>query len=170
VIVGAVLGIAFIGVMNRLTRGDPTIGFGIALALAVPAAAVVGNDGRAARTRGSIGGLLATRWLEALPALRSRLEGVVLTGLGGGFVALITSVESVVAAVEPCSSSSTRSSSPVLFSPRPPSADSRSARSSRGGRRSATGDRSFDRRALPMTIADAGPTFSAAMRVDYDRI
>ncbi|WP_176548178.1 phosphatase PAP2 family protein [Natrinema sp. CBA1119] len=101
VIVGAVLGIAFIGVMNRLTRGDPTIGFGIALALAVPAAAVVGTTDALLGLGGSIGGLLATRRLEALPALRSRLEGVVLTGLGGGFVALITSVEPVVAAVEP---------------------------------------------------------------------
>jgi len=170
VIVGAVLGIAFIGVMNRLTRGDPTIGFGIALALAVPAAAVVGTTdallGLGDRSAGCSprGGSRPCQHCDP----DSRASSSPVSAADSWPSSRVSNPSSQRSS--PCSSSSTRSSSPVLFSPRPPSADSRSARSSRGGRRSATGDRSFDRRALPMTIADAGPTFSAAMRVDYDRI
>ncbi|WP_226480204.1 phosphatase PAP2 family protein [Natrinema amylolyticum] len=101
VLVGVALGIAFVAVMERVTRGDPTIGFAIALVLAVPATVVAGTDDSLLGLGGSIGGVLASRRLPALPALRSRLEAVVLVGLGGGFVALVMAVESVVATVEP---------------------------------------------------------------------
>ncbi|WP_175416993.1 phosphatase PAP2 family protein [Natrinema pallidum] len=97
VIVGAALGVAFVAVMNRLTRGDPTIGFAIALILAVPATAVVGTTDSLLGLGGSIGGLVASRRLVALPVLRSRREGVVLVGVGVGFVAVVTAVEAVVA-------------------------------------------------------------------------
>ncbi|QLK27140.1 phosphatase PAP2 family protein [Natrinema zhouii] len=102
VIVGVALGIGFLLAMNRLTRGEPTIGFAIALGLSIPAVVLVnGTSDVLLGLGGSIGGLLGSQRLPALPALRSRLEGAVLAGLGSGFVVLIKTVEPVVATVEP---------------------------------------------------------------------
>lgn len=102
VLVGVALGIAFVAVMERLSRGDPTVGFAIALALAVPAVLVVGPTTDALLgLGGSIGGLLGSRRLVAQPELRSRLEGAALVVAGGGFVAAVRAAEPVVAAIEP---------------------------------------------------------------------
>lgn len=102
VIVGAVLGVAFVVAMDRLTRGDPAVGFAVALALSVPAFAIAGgNEDALLGLGGSIGGLLGSRRLPALPALRSRLEGAALLVVGIGFVALVRGLESAVATVEP---------------------------------------------------------------------
>ncbi|ELY67831.1 phosphatase PAP2 family protein [Natrinema versiforme] len=102
VIVGAALGVGFVVAMDRLTRGDPTIGFAVALALSVPAIALAGGRGDALLgLGGSIGGLLSSLRLSALPALRSRLEGVALVVLGGSFVGVVQTVESAVASIEP---------------------------------------------------------------------
>ena len=108
VIVGAALGVAFLVAMNRVTRGDPTRGFALAVCFAIPALVVTGaGDDALLGIGGSIGGLLATHRLEeyAAPALRSRLEGVVLVGVGvGGIVAIralesLTGLEPVLAAL-----------------------------------------------------------------------
>ena len=102
VIVGAALGVAFVVVMNRLTDGDPTTGFAIALVLSIPAVVIVGGTtDPMLGLGGSIGGLLGSRRLPALPALRSRLEGLVLLTVGGGFVAVVQIAETVVETVEP---------------------------------------------------------------------
>ncbi|WP_222917722.1 phosphatase PAP2 family protein [Natrinema sp. SYSU A 869] len=102
VLVGAALGVAFVAVMERLSRGDPTNGFAIALALSVPAIVVAsGTEDALLGLGGSIGGVIGSRRLPALPALRSRLEGVALVVLGGTFVAVVQTVESAVAPIEP---------------------------------------------------------------------
>ncbi|MFC6768239.1 phosphatase PAP2 family protein, partial [Natrinema soli] len=102
VIVGAVLGIAFVVAMDRLSGSDPTIGFAVALVLAVVAVLVVGPiEDVLLGLGGSIGGLLGSQRLSALPALRSRFEGVVLAGVGGGFVAVVQQIGSAVASIEP---------------------------------------------------------------------
>ncbi|WP_254761604.1 phosphatase PAP2 family protein [Natrinema marinum] len=102
VIAGAVLGIAFVIAMDRLTGGDPTTGFAIALVLAVPAVVVAGGtEDSLLGLGGSIGGLLGSRQLTALPDLRSRLEGAILVAVGGGFVVVLRGLEAIVGAVEP---------------------------------------------------------------------
>ncbi|WP_254524814.1 phosphatase PAP2 family protein [Natrinema caseinilyticum] len=102
VIVGVALGIAFVIAMNRLTGGDPTNGFTIAVCLSIPAVFIVGGTEDALLgLGGSVGGLVASRRLAALPELRSRLEGGVLVGVGGSFVAVVRELESVVAPVDP---------------------------------------------------------------------
>ena len=102
VIVGAVLGVAFVIVMNRFTGGDPTIGFAIALGLSLPAVVIAGGTADSLLgLGGSIGGLLGSRRLPALPGLRSRLEGLALLVVGGGFVVAVQAAESAVETVEP---------------------------------------------------------------------
>ncbi|MGM0387849.1 MAG: phosphatase PAP2 family protein [Natrinema limicola] len=102
VIVGSVLGVAFVVAMDRLTGGDPTIGFAVAFVFSVPAVVIAsGTTDSLLGLGGSIGGLLGSRRLSALPELRSRLEGLVLFVVGGGFVAVVQAAESAVEAVEP---------------------------------------------------------------------
>ncbi|WP_455449181.1 phosphatase PAP2 family protein [Natrinema thermotolerans] len=102
VIVGAALGVAFVAAMDRVTRGDPTIGFAIALALSVPAFVIAGGrEDALLGLGGALGGLLGSRRLSVLPALRSRLEAAVVLVVGVGFVALVRGLESIVTTVEP---------------------------------------------------------------------
>ncbi|MFA9417814.1 phosphatase PAP2 family protein [Natrinema sp. HArc-T2] len=102
VIVGVLLGIVFIAAMDRLTGGDPTTGFAIALVLSIPAVVIAGGTTDSLLgLGGSIGGLLGSQRLPDLPALRSRLEGFVLLVVGGGFVAVVQVAESLVETVEP---------------------------------------------------------------------
>ena len=103
VIVGAALGVAFLAAMNRVTRGDPTTGFAIAVCFAIPALVVTGAGEEALLgVGGSIGGLLATYRLEeyADPAPQSRLEGVALAAVGVGGIVAIRAIESL-AGLEP---------------------------------------------------------------------
>ncbi len=102
VIVGAVLGVAFVVAMDRLTGGDPTIGFAVAFVLSIPAVVIAGGTTDSLLgLGGSIGGLLGSRRLSALPELRSRLEGLVLLAVGGGFVAVVQAAETVVETIDP---------------------------------------------------------------------
>ncbi|QCC60910.1 phosphatase PAP2 family protein [Natrinema thermotolerans] len=102
VIVGAALGVAFVAAMDRVTRGDPTIGFAIALAFSAPAFVIAGGrEDALLGLGGALGGLLGSRRLSALPALRSRLEAAVVLVVGVGFVALVRGLESIVTTVEP---------------------------------------------------------------------
>ncbi|WP_049890151.1 phosphatase PAP2 family protein [Natronorubrum sulfidifaciens] len=97
VIVGAILGVVFIAAMNRLTRGVPAAGFTVALVLAVPAVYVTGaSEDTLLAVGGAVGGLLTAGRIDQLPDLRSRLEGVVLAVVGGGVVAGLQVVESLV--------------------------------------------------------------------------
>ncbi len=102
VIAGVVLGVAFLLGMNRVTGGDPRRGFAVALALALPALVVVGaTEDTLIALGGSIGGLLASSRIDDLPALRSRLEGAVLSVGGVTFVAAVKGLEAVVAGLAP---------------------------------------------------------------------
>lgn len=97
VIVGAILGVAFIVAMDRFSRGIPTVGFGLAVVLSTPAVYVTDASPYAVLALGSaIGGLLATCWIDRLPQLRSRLEAVALVAVGGGVALVLLTLESVV--------------------------------------------------------------------------
>ncbi len=102
VIAGLVLGVAFLFSLERLTDGRPRTGFAVALVFALPAIVVTGGAEEALiALGGAVGGLFASRYLEDLPALRSRIEGVALSALGVGFVGVMLAVESVVGGVVP---------------------------------------------------------------------
>lgn len=102
VIAGAVLGAGFLVAMNRLTRGDPQRGFALALVLAVPALVVTGlAEDAVLAFGGALGGLAGSSRLDALPALRSRVEGGLLAVVGCGFIISIVVVESAVDSVVP---------------------------------------------------------------------
>lgn len=97
VIVGAILGVAFVAAMNRLSRGMPTVGFAVAVALAIPAVYVTGAAVYAVLALGgAIGGLLTAGWIDRLPPLRSRLEGAVLVVVGSGVLVALQLAEAVV--------------------------------------------------------------------------
>ena len=102
VLVGGALGVAFLLVLERLVGSDPRRGFAIAVFLALPAIVVTGGaDEGLIALGGGLGGLLASSRLESLPALRSRLEGALLSLGGLAFVAVAVVVESVVGWFEP---------------------------------------------------------------------
>lgn len=97
VIAGLALGVAFLVALERLTDGQPRTGFAVALVVAVPAIVVTGGAEEALiALGGAVGGLFASRHLEDLPALRSQIEGVILSASGVGFVGVMLVVESVV--------------------------------------------------------------------------
>ncbi|WP_440771088.1 phosphatase PAP2 family protein [Natronorubrum sp. DTA28] len=97
VVVGAILGVAFVTTMSRVCRGMPTIGFAVALALAIPAVYVTGAAAYAILALGAaIGGLLTTGWIDRLPRLRSRLEGAVLVAVGITVIVALRIVETIV--------------------------------------------------------------------------
>ncbi|ELY40404.1 phosphatase PAP2 family protein [Natronorubrum tibetense] len=97
VIVGAILGVVFVAAMNRVSRGMPTVGFTVAAALAVPAVYVTNAAAYAVLALGAaIGGLLTAGWIDRLPQLRSRLEGLVLVIVGGSVLVALRIVETVV--------------------------------------------------------------------------
>lgn len=104
VIVGALLGVVFVVSLETVTRGDPRRGFAVATLLALPAVAVTGlAHGALIALGGGIGGLLVSAYhdLEALPPLRSPLEGVVLSVGGAGFVVGVLALESVLGGFDP---------------------------------------------------------------------
>ncbi|SDJ49427.1 phosphatase PAP2 family protein [Natronorubrum texcoconense] len=97
VVVGAILGVAFVTAMSRVSRGMPTVGFAVALALAIPAVYVTGAAAYAVLALGAaIGGLLTTGWIDRLPRLRSRLEGAVLVAVGITVIVALRIVETIV--------------------------------------------------------------------------
>lgn len=99
VIAGAGLGVAFVAVMERLSRGDPRRGFAIGAVLAVPAIAVTSGEATVLAMVGlgaSVGGLIGTTRLGHLPTLRSRREAIVLVVVGLGFVVAVTVLESAL--------------------------------------------------------------------------
>ena len=102
VLVGAILGIAFLFVLARLVAGDLRRGFAIAAVLAIPSIVVTGGADQALiALGGGLGGLAVSSRLEDLPALRSRLEGAILALGGLAFVAVAVVVESIVGWFEP---------------------------------------------------------------------
>ncbi|WP_440764068.1 phosphatase PAP2 family protein [Natronorubrum sp. DTA7] len=97
VVVGAILGVAFVTAMSRVSRGMPTVGFAVALALAIPAVYVTGAAAYAVLALGAaIGGLLTTGWIDRLPRLRSRLEGAVLVAVGIAVIVALRIVETIL--------------------------------------------------------------------------
>lgn len=100
VIVGAIVGAAFLAILFRFTPPDPRIGFGLGLVL-VPIAAVLtgGSENTLLGMGAAIGGSVAVRYLSAIPPLRSPAEGVVLVAVGLAFLVAVSVLES--AFVEP---------------------------------------------------------------------
>lgn len=97
VIAGVGLGIAFLVVMNRLTGGVPLVGFAAALVLAIPAVVLTDAAANAVLALGgAVGGVLTAGRIDRLPRLRSRLEALALVAIGGGVVAGLQLLESVV--------------------------------------------------------------------------
>ncbi|ARS89099.1 phosphatase PAP2 family protein [Natrarchaeobaculum aegyptiacum] len=102
VVVGIALGIVVLASVVRLTRADPTRIFLLALVVSIPAVALTGgSDDALLGLGGAIGGLLAGRSVDQLPALRSPLEGVVLVGVAGSVTVAIRALESVVGSARP---------------------------------------------------------------------
>ncbi|QSW99608.1 phosphatase PAP2 family protein [Haloterrigena alkaliphila] len=98
VIVGALLGIAFVGAMDRFTRGDPRLGFAVAVVLAAVAVPVAGvTEDSLLGLGGSIGGLCSAGWIDRRPDPRSRLEAGALVVVGGAGAVALEAAEAVVA-------------------------------------------------------------------------
>lgn len=102
VVAGIGLAVAFAFGMERLVGDDPRRGFVVGTLLAVPALVVTGGGENALLALGgAVGGLVGSTRLEALPALRSKLEGAVLATTGGVAIVVLEAAESLVATVEP---------------------------------------------------------------------
>ncbi|RQH01280.1 phosphatase PAP2 family protein [Natrarchaeobius oligotrophus] len=100
VLAGAVLGVAFLLAANRLIRGDPEIGFAVAVALAAPAVVVTGGvDDALLALGGGLGGLAATLSVDGFPETPSRTEGALLVAVGlAGLAAIRTAADAVTVA------------------------------------------------------------------------
>ena len=87
---GAILAVVFLVVIDRLVDDDPRVGFGIGVVLGVPAVLFTGDALSLVQTEelalvglgAALGGFVASLFLDSVPELRSRLEGVILTGCG----------------------------------------------------------------------------------------
>lgn len=102
VIAGIAVGLVFLLGMNRVTGGDPRRGFAVALGLSIPAIVVAGPiEELLIALGGSIGGLVAAGRIAGLPALRSRLEGLILSVAGVAFVVALKGLEAIVAGAVP---------------------------------------------------------------------
>lgn len=106
IIAGIVVGIVFLVVMERLTRGEPSRGFLIALFLSVPT--VFLTSGAATplalvAVGASIGGYCGTVRMELYPAVRSRVEGMLLVTVGLGFIVGMVLLEATVVGIHPVS-------------------------------------------------------------------
>ncbi|QRV14028.1 phosphatase PAP2 family protein [Haloterrigena salifodinae] len=100
VIVGAVLGVAFLVAMARLTGGDPRRGFAIAFGLALVTVVIAGaSEDSLLGLGGAIGGLCSAGWIDRLPDLRTRLETGALVAVGSGGAAAIQVAEAAVSFV-----------------------------------------------------------------------
>lgn len=100
ILVGAALGIGFLYLLTRLVGDRPTYGFGIGLAIAVPAVLLSGfGDLTLMGLGATIGGLLASPAIDDAPELRSWVEGVVLVVAGLVLVVLVVALQALVADV-----------------------------------------------------------------------
>lgn len=108
VVVGFVLGLAFLLGAAKLMGDDARIGFALGIAIGVLAVIVTGEMGSVVATEEyaltvlgiAIGGFLAAFYVERLPDLESRFEGVVLVATGLGYVILVLVLYSI-AVTEP---------------------------------------------------------------------
>lgn len=106
VLVGFVLGLAFLLGVARLMGDDARIGFGIGIAIGVVAVVVTGETGSVVATEEyaltvlgiAIGGFLAAFHVERLPALESRFEGALLVATGLGYVIVVLVLYSIAVA------------------------------------------------------------------------
>lgn len=106
VVAGVAVGLAFLVAIDRLTDRSPRRGFAVGLALAVPAVVVAFAAGAETSLAvvglgTALGGLLGTVRLDAVPPLRSRREGALLTVLGLGYLFGVSSLESALVAIHP---------------------------------------------------------------------
>lgn len=98
VVVGAVLGVAFLAALHVVVDGDPTRGFLLGGAVAIPAVVVSGEAYAFVGLGSALGGAAAWTWLESTPPRRSRGEGIVVSVVGLGFLAGMDALRSAVAA------------------------------------------------------------------------
>lgn len=102
VLVGAAFGLVFLGAIHRLADGRPHRGFAIAAVAAVPMILVTGVTGETLLgLGGSVGGFVASLRLDAIPELRSRIEGAVIALFGGSVVVGAMTLESVLLGLSP---------------------------------------------------------------------
>jgi membrane-associated phospholipid phosphatase len=89
VVAGVALGLAVLGGVRRLARGDPARSFAVGVGVSLPTLAVTGVAGEALGVLGAcVGGLLAGLAFERVPGRRSRLEAALLVAVGVPLVLL----------------------------------------------------------------------------------
>jgi hypothetical protein len=83
IIVGGLVGLVVLLVGRELVGRDLTLGFGVGVVTAIPAIIVTDGGGTALGIAGAcVGGLLGSRWFDAVPRSISRLEGALLVVVG----------------------------------------------------------------------------------------
>jgi hypothetical protein len=100
IMIGAILGVAFVIGMNRVGREDLRIGFGISVVLALIAVVisgdtlslVAGEEYAYVGLGSGLGGLLGVQSLDVVPELESRIEAGLLVVFGLGYVIVIMGV------------------------------------------------------------------------------
>lgn len=102
VLAGAALGAGFLLAIHAIAADRPGTGFAVGIAIAIPAVLVTGFEEYALVGLGSgIGGLVASQFLDAVPVLRSRTEGALLTVCGLGYVVVVLVLKTAVAGSDP---------------------------------------------------------------------
>jgi len=89
ILAGFAVGLVMLGVVAVAVERGPTLIFGLAVLCSIPAVAVTTETADAAlAVGGSVGGLAATVWHTGSVDFRSRVERLVLNGLGLGVIGL----------------------------------------------------------------------------------
>lgn len=104
-VVGALLAVAFLVVMKEVVTGTPHVGFAIGIVLGVPAILLSGAPLSLVATEefalvgfsASLGGFVASLFLDSIPELRTRIEGVILTV--SGFIYIVGTMSLYAGAV-----------------------------------------------------------------------
>lgn len=89
ILAGFAVGLVMLGVVAVAVKRGPTVIFALAVLLSIPAVAVTTETADAAlAVGGSVGGLAATVWHTGSAEFRSRVERLVVNGLGLGVIGL----------------------------------------------------------------------------------
>jgi hypothetical protein len=102
IVAGVLLGSAVLALLLGVIRSRPVVGFAAAFALSLPSLLLTGLTPDALlAVAGSLGGVVAVWWLDAVPPLRSRLEGAVLSAAGLVYVGVALAAASAVETLVP---------------------------------------------------------------------
>lgn len=100
IVVGSLVGLVVLLAGRELVGRDLTLGFGIGVVTAIPAIVVTGGGGTALGIAGAcLGGLLGSRWFDAVPRTISRLEGALLVVVGVVVLLVVQLFEDGLAAI-----------------------------------------------------------------------